>query len=136
MCCEEKGELIMQNFIIDPQVFYWINVLGIMQTVLAIFGAINICVAIGFIIAWVYNHVQYTAYDCEDNKEYAAICKKISIITGLIGTIMIVLSIFIPGKTTSIEMLVAKTATFDNVNWTVQQVKEVVDYIVKALQSV
>lgn len=126
----------MQNFIIDPQVFYWINVLGIMQTVLAIFGAISIGVAIGFIIAWVYNHVEYNAYDCEDNKEYAAICKKISIITILIGTIMIVLSIFIPGKTTSIEMLVAKTATFDNVNWTVQQVKEVVDYIVKALQSV
>ena len=126
----------MQNFIINPQVFYWINVLGIMQTVLAIFGAINIGITIGFIIAWVYNHVEYNTYSCEVNEKYAAICKKVSIITGLIGTIMIVLSIFIPGKTTSIEMLVAKTATFDNVNWTVQQVKEVVDYIVKALQSV
>ena len=126
----------MQNFIINPQVFYWINVLGIMQTVLAIFGAINIGITIGFIIAWIYNNVEYNAYRCVVNKRYAAICKKVSIITGLIGTIMIALSIFIPGKTTSIEMLVAKTATFDNVNWTVQQVKEVVDYIIKALQSV
>ena len=51
------------------------------------------------------------------------------------GLIFVLISIFVPGKTTSVEMLVAKTATFDNVNWTVQQVKEIIDYIVVSLKG-
>jgi len=49
---------------------------------------------------------------------------------------MIIFSIFIPGKTTSVEMLIAKTATFDNVNLSVQQIKDVVDYIVQAIKTI
>ena len=62
--------------------------------------------------------------------------KKCAIITGMFGLVAIIASIFIPGRTTNIEMLIAKTATFENVNWTVQQVKEVVDYIVQAIKTI
>ena len=55
--------------------------------------------------------------------------------TLIVGGVLVLISIFIPRKQTSVEMLVAKTATFDNVNWTVQQVKEIIDYIVSALKG-
>lgn len=125
----------MQNFIIDPKIFYWINVLGIMQTVAAIVGAVCLSAFIGFAIGWIYNAGEVES-GYKSNVYYMKTCKRWTIVTGIIGLILLTASIFIPGRTTSIEMLVAKTATFDNVNWTVQQVKEVVDYIVKALQSV
>ena len=125
----------MQNYIIDPRIFYWINVLGIMQTAAAIVGAVCLSAFIGFAIGWIYNEGE-VKNGYKRNVYYMKTCKRWTIMTGTIGLILLTASIFIPGRTTSIEMLVAKIATFDNVNWTVQQVKEVVDYIVKALQSV
>lgn len=124
----------MPNYIIDPQVFYWINILGIIQTVFGIFGGLFTTVSACSACAWVYNKGRAENYD--DNKMYAKIFKKITIVFGVLGLIMIVASIFIPGKTTSIEMLISKTATFSNVEWSVQQIKEVVDYIVQAIKTV
>ena len=123
------------NYVIDPQVFYWMNVMGILQTVLGIFGGIFIAAFIGLIIGWIYNKGEIAA-GYEQNIHYAKLCKRWSIVTGIIGFILVTISVFVPGKTTSIEMLVAKTATFDNVNWTVQQVKDVVDYIVQAIKGI
>lgn len=125
----------MTNYIIDPQVFYWMNIFGIMQTVFAVFGGIFAAAFIGLTVGYVYNSWE-VKQGYESNLLYKKECKKWAIITGIIGVVLITAAVFIPGKTTSIEMLVAKTATFDNVNWTVQQVKEVVDYIVYALKSV
>lgn len=125
----------MTNYIIDPQVFYWMNIFGILQTVFAIFGGIFAAAFVGLTIGYVYNSWE-VKQGYESNLLYKKECKKWAIITGIICLPLITAAIFIPGKTTSIEMLVAKTATFDNVNWTVQQVKEVVDYIVYALKSV
>ena len=53
-----------------------------------------------------------------------------------IGILLFLGFVFFPDKETSMQMLVAKTATFDNVNWTVAQVKEVIDYIVAAIKSI
>lgn len=125
----------MTNYIIDPQVFYWMNVFGILQTVFAVFGVVLAAAFVGLTVAWVCNSVEVKR-GYERNLIYQKECKKWAIITGIIGLILVTAAIFIPGKTTSVEMLVAKTATFDNVNWTVQQVKEVVDYIVYALTNV
>lgn len=55
----------MNNYIIDPAVFYWMNVLSIMQTVFAIFGAILTLAGIGFIIGHVYNNHEKKYYSPE-----------------------------------------------------------------------
>lgn len=126
----------MQNSIIDPQVFYWINVLESIKHVTTFSGVLF---AIGFVllvIGWIYNAVEVERGGYESNLLYMKTCKKWAIVTGAIDLILITASILIPGRTTSIEMLVAKTVTFDNVNWTVQQVKEVVDYIVQAIKGI
>ena len=127
---------MMTKYLINPSVFYWINVLGILQTVFAIFGSILVAACIGFVCGYFYHHKEYKIYERDDNKPYIIICKRWAIVTGLIGIFLICLSIFLPGKSTSIEMLIAKTATFDNMEWSVQQIKELVDYIVTAIKTI
>ncbi len=125
----------MENYVINPQVFYWINVLSILQTVIAIIGGVLVTAFICLVAGWIYNASE-AKNGYEDNEVYMKVCKTWAIVTGIVGFVLITASIFIPGRTTSIEMLIAKTATFDNVNWSVQQVKDVVDYIVHAIKGI
>lgn len=135
------------NYIIDPSVFYWINVLGILQTVLAILGG---CSLAGGIIALIYGwYGKANAYDRKyscvykeynyviDDREMQEALKwiKIGKILSVVSVIFIIASIFVPGKATSIEMLVAKTATFENVGMSIESIKELIDYIVMAIKS-
>lgn len=137
----------MNNYIIDPAVFYWMNVLGALQTVLAIVGAFLIVAGFIFVFGYYYQKNEAIDYKWDDkvakhvkviDPDDMAIAKtllKWAKITIPFSIICIIASIFIPGKVTSIEMLVARTATFDNVNMTVDGVKELVDYIVNAIKS-
>ena len=125
----------MANYVIDPQVFYWLNVFAILQTVLGILGGACIIAFFCLTGGWIYNSCCVkNGYD--SNLFYLKACKRWAIITGIVGFVFATVAIFIPGRTTSIEMIIAKTATFDNVNWTVQQVKDVVDYIVQAIKGI
>ena len=131
----------MNNYIINPSVFYWMNVFSILQTACAVVGIVLLLIGIGCIIGYIYNknvmmerHGEPSYY--EDYKRYAATCKLFMIICLSISIPMIIAAIFLPSKQTSVEMLVAKTATFDNVNWTVEQVKEIINYIVNALKGI
>ena len=146
----------MTNYIIDPAVFYWINVLSIIQTVCGIIGALALigCITLTICFLWQKSGVRepvkpenYVTSDYAKERYKEAIerynddlmdlkfLKKYVLITLIVGVVLVIISIFVPGKQTSIEMLVAKTATFDNVDWTVQQVKEVTDYIVQSLKG-
>ena len=139
----------MNNYIIDPAVFYWINVLGTLQTLFAIIGAFLSIAGIVFVGCYYYQknnaidykwdtkaaeHVKVKVID-DDTMTIAKTFLKWAKITSVFGIIFIIVSIFIPGKVTSIEMLVARTATFDNVNMTVDGIKELVDYIINAIKS-
>lgn len=125
----------MENYVINPQVFYWINVFSILQFVFAAIGVVFATAFICLVGGWVYNAAQ-AKNGYVDNEEYMKMCRTWAIVTGIVSFVLITASIFIPGRTTSIEMLIAKTATFDNVDWTVQQVKDLVDYIVRAIKSI
>lgn len=144
----------MNNYIIDPAVFYWMNVLSAVRIVMIVIASF---VLIGFICLitmyiWrrsdlnipedpeegnEYDKRRYQRQMKEyvQDKEHIEAIRKWMIATAVIGVIFGIIAIFIPSKQTSVEMLVARTATFDNVNWTVQQVKEIVDYIVSALKG-
>ena len=135
------------TYIIDPSVFYWINVLGILQTVFAILASFSLC---GVIIALIYGWSKKSdAYDREydsaakkydyviNHKEMQEALKwiKRGKILSVVSVIFVIAAIFIPGKVTSIEMLIAKTATFENVGMSVESIKELIDYIVTAIKS-
>ena len=144
------------NYIIDPSVFYWINTLSNISTACIIIGVLCLIAAVSFTIAFVYssyeldkpqepedkedkwemNYYYRRLKDYNEEKRKVNIIRNIMIITYCIGSLFFAASIFIPSKNTSVEMLVAKTATFENVNWSVTQIKEVVDYIINAIKTV
>lgn len=124
----------MNNYIIDPSVFYWLHTLSDLKTlatVLAIFLNIGTLVLAGM---WIYNYFEFEEYELDRYKHSYALCRRLTFSVGIVGILCLFAAIFLPDAQTSTEMLVARTATYDNVNWTVEQVKEVIDYIVKALQ--
>ena len=135
------------NYIIDPSVFYWMNVLGILQTVFAVFGAFGLAGGIiALIYGWygkanaydeVYDHAaQEHNYVIDDRAMQEALkWIKLGKISSVVSVILIFTAIFIPGKVASIEMLIAKTATFENVGMSVETIKELIDYIVTAIKS-
>ena len=144
----------MTNHIIDPAAFYWMNVLSIMQTAFSVIGGFTLTAFIALFITYIYKKYglsepekpdKDSRYDVEryqreiryyeNDLKNLRMIKKYMLITLVAGVLMVLVSIFIPGKQTSVEMLIARTATFDNVNWTAQQVKEIVDYIVNALKG-
>lgn len=124
----------MANYIIDPSVFYWLHTLSDLKTlatVLAIFLNIGTLILAGM---WIYNYCEFAEYELDRNKHSYAIYRRLTFTVGIIGILCLFAAVFLPDVQTSTEMLIARTATYDNVNWTVDQVKEVIDYIVKALQ--
>jgi len=118
----------MNNYIINPSIFYWINVLDTVRGIILVCSITSVAALIVVAIAY------FICIDAEDYTE-AKIFKKILPIAAIIAVISCMIVIFIPDKRTSMEMLIARTATYENAQLTVQGIKEVVDYIVQAIQG-
>lgn len=71
----------------------------------------------------------------KDNEDYL-LAKKIRNVSGIILVISFATIVFVPSKNTLIEMMIAKQATYDNAQWTLETLKSAVDYIISAIQSV
>jgi len=123
----------MTNYIINPSTFYWFNVLSSLKeltTVLACFCGVGTaaCVAV-----WIYNYTEWIEYERERYKKYAHAGRRATIGLGIATIVLIAAAIFLPSKETSVEILITQNLTHENINWTVGQVKEIVDYVVKNL---
>ena len=118
----------MNNYIINPSIFYWMNVLDSIRGVATVTLLISVaCLIIALILYFV---------DMDEDDEVVKLCRKLTFISGIITVISIIIIIFIPDKRTSIEMLIARTATYENAQLTVQGIKEIVDYIIQAINSI
>lgn len=122
------------NYIIDPSVFYWIHTFSDLKTLSTVLAVALIIGTVIVASCWIYNYFEFMEYELNRYKRYYMLCRRLTFILGIPGILCLLAAIFLPDIQTSIEMLVARTATYDNVSWTVEQVKEVIDYIVKSLQ--
>ena len=114
------------NYIIDPRVFYWIDVINDLEGVCVVLLILS---GIGSIILF--------AFSCEEwDKDVACRLKKWCAVSTVLSVVLILAVIFIPDRKTMIEMLIAKHATMENTELCVQTIKDLVDYIVNAMQSV
>ena len=122
------------NYIINPAIFYWISVSDAIKAIavvgLILFGLAAIAVTVTYMLS---------AFDYEwdfEDEENMKRMRKISRNLTIIALICAVLVAVVPSKTTMIEMLIAKTATYENAEWTAESLKSVVDYIVEAFKAV
>ena len=112
------------NYIINPSWFYWLNVADTLKFVMI---ATVICeILLMFPIA-----IWFDELTLEEKKRKRLI--KAAIVVFLVCALG---AIFVPSKQTLIEMQVAKFATYENAEWTVDTIKSAVDYIVEAVNSI
>ena len=126
------------NYIIDPSVFYWINVLSGLRVLFGVIGGILIAGGLGFSIGYIYNKYEIIYFNKDEcrYKQYLKICVKGALTCIIIGITMLIGCVLLPNKETSIQMLVSRTATFENVDWSVEQIKEIINYIISSLKTV
>jgi hypothetical protein len=127
----------MTGYIINPSWFYWLNVVDAIGT---FFGAI-VFVSIGGTIASTIGYLMCLSEiknfpDWSDGeKARLPVWKrilKICIITAAVAGVFLV---FIPSKNTLIEMQIARYATYENAELTIETIKAAVDYIIEAINS-
>lgn len=116
------------NYIINPSVFYWMNVLNSLVSVSILLLIIG---SVGIIVFGVIGLVDHAYMD----EEEATVIKKVFRLVVLMFVVGLLGIVFIPDKQTMMEMLIAKTATVENAEWTIDSLKSVVDYIVQAAQN-
>lgn len=116
------------TYIINPRIFYWISVLNGLKN-LSIVGFITGLVGLAGVFVFYVSCCEY-GFDDDEKKLLKRILRIAApmLVCGLIGMI------FIPDKQTLIEMLIAKTATVENAEWTLDALKQAVDYIVAAMK--
>ena len=128
------------NYIIDPMWFYWIGVVDTIRTTFviimivgvitaAVFGTIAVCVA-----SDVKDYLDCKCF-CEDDMKELLAYGKYFRITIAIVIVLIVAFIFLPSKNTLVEMQIAKYATYENAELTLDGIKSAVDYVVYSIQS-
>ena len=114
------------NYIIEPSWFYWLSVANAVSFIAFILFIIGMIVTIVCAL-WSIDSIGF--------RDTHKTLRKFTRICGAVVVLSIVVYIFVPDKSTLIEMQVAKFATYENAQWTVENVKSVVDYIIDAIES-
>lgn len=111
------------TYIINPMWFYWMHVLENARVVLGV--AIVSCIVAAAISAGLW------ADECISGQKL----KTLETTFLIIIAVCCLLFPFLPSKETMIEMMVAKYATVENAEMTVEAIKNLIDYIIEAVKS-
>ena len=118
------------DYIVNPWIFYWLEVVNVLKIVAGILGVFAfVCVIVGIVMK--YDNISYGPED----HDYKNGVKLLRVFTPILIT-MALLLIFIPGKNTMIQMLIARYATKTNINLGLDAIKEATDYIIQAIKEV
>ena len=120
----------MNEYLLDPNLIYTWHICEGLQTFFTVFLVLTALAATA-VIAF---YIAFNAMDDWSSEKTQQSCLHWGIILLILVTIFAAGVIFIPTKETMIEMTVAKLITKDNLNWTVEQVKEIAEYVVGLLK--
>ena len=123
----------MNGPIISPGIFYWIAVLSHVKGILLASFILSIIAFLVFLGGVIWNH--YSDKDSDYNNHYLKLYRKLTKTSFSIAVLSGLVYIFIPSKETSVEMLIAKYVTYENTQWTLEKIKEAVDYIISAFNT-
>lgn len=120
------------NYIINPAWFYWMSVASGIKIVVLVVALLMLFPCIGFFIsACVEAECGCDGFEDDDAKRSLKASSKWL----TISIVLFVVFAFVPSKDTLIGMQVAKLATVENANWTLETIKSAVDYIVESIKS-
>lgn len=126
------------DYIINPTWFYLLQVCEGIRSVVLFFAIIIsiatlVCIIVWGVNKWIYH--EFPSISSDEEKTFRSLEK-----TGkpaiIIAAALWILFVIVPSQNTMISMMVAKFATYDNAQWTVDTVKAAVDYIVQAIQQI
>lgn len=115
------------NYVIDPSWFYWIKVCDTLRKIVMIIAIVGTASCVILLPVYYCDAV----CDEEDKKRFKRMAAK------CIGAVVIawLIVVFVPSKQTLIEMQIARMASVDNIEWGVEQIKKIVDYIMEAAKG-
>ena len=116
------------NYIINPMIFYWMEISETLKVVAIVTGFVDVLIAF---IGWMLAITDYFTAEEEMQK-----MKKRMMRVAITGVVLLLVGIFLPSKETILSILIAKLATTDNINLTVDGIKSAVDYIVEAAKAI
>ena len=125
------------NYIINPSWFYWLGVVNSMRGfMLAAFIVAIIVIGVALIIIpWNVSMIrEFPSLSDDERKVVRFFTRALKVAIGVCVASGLFL-VFVPSKETLIEMMIAKQATYENATWTVDALKNAVDYVVQAIQS-
>lgn len=133
------------NYIINPNWFYWLQVIDGLNAAFEIIAGVAIFAFAVLAIISLVNYFAGTDYRYlvdelgrPTDSEWRSFLslRKVTIIFAVIAIVSLIISIFIPPKETLISMMIAKYATKENLDMTVDGIKSAVDYIVNAMKEI
>ncbi len=119
--------------IIPPSFFYWLSVCDGLSFVSSAAAVVSVLAAIGCGIAYFVTKDFADTFHDEEYAVKAAALQRVLRILLFVIPCSVVCAVFIPSKQTLLSMTVAKFATYENAQLTVDAIKEAVDYIVQAI---
>jgi hypothetical protein len=113
----------MGTSVINPMIFYWMDVAADVEVLLIILGLVGLVVVCGLLVLEMVD-----AYDKPDIK-WLKILFPITVLSFMVACL-------IPSKDTMLTMLVADMITYENIELTKESAMALVDYIVEQVKGI
>ena len=122
------------TYIINPMWVYWLNVVGQIREVILTFAIVSLVFAALYFTRGAVIRTDAYSKDDFEYSESERILRKAKILVG-VAVVLCVIFALIPSKEAIIEMQIARFATVENAEWTLDAVKSATDYIVSAIRE-
>ncbi len=127
------------TYIINPMWFYWLSVAEkICQAAHTLAILLFICSAGAYIVtaAFKFNAIDDDGFNRECSDYIAGTkAQRVATVLAILAVIMSAIYTFIPSGETLIEMQIARFATVENAEWTLDAIKSATDYIISAIKE-
>lgn len=126
------------TYIINPSWFYWLNVVDNLRCIVIAAISVDLIVLVVCAICFLICAEVIKEFPgvCSGEKKRLPLYEKALKWGLIIFPVLAIVFVFLPYKDTLIEMQVARFATYENAEWTVETVKNAVDYIVEAISKI
>lgn len=119
----------MNDYLIDPMMFYW---MGMADSLITFCGAM--AVVLGLILA--ITITCWIAFKLNEEERGKVLFRNTSIFCIVLFFLFSGAAIFVPDRTTLIQMAVAKQVTHSNIKVAKDEIKSAVDYIFEKVKEI